>query len=860
MSLAAGIRLGPYEIVSPIGAGGMGEVYRARDHRLGRDVAVKVLPAHIATDLQARARFEREAKTLAALSHPHIVAIHDVGAEGETVFVVMELLAGETLGSRLRAGPMSWREAAKTGGAIAEGLAAAHAGGIVHRDLKPDNVFITKDGRIKILDFGLARSRAPVSEEAETASVISAKTDPGTVMGTVGYMAPEQVRGETVDHRADLFAFGAILYEMLAGARAFKRDSAVETLNAILKEEPENLLERKAGLPSAMERIVGRCLEKNPARRFQSAGDLGFALDAMSGISGISGASAAAARMSAPRRPRWQWLVAAAILLAAFAGVFLLGLRRGDRPPPSYQLLTFRRGMISNARFAPDGETVIYSATWEGNFPALFATQAGRPESRPLELPAGELLSISSSGELAIALRAHDSNLPGTLAQAPLTGGAPRELLENVSSADWSPDGKEMAIVRVRDGKSRLEYPIGHLLHESTGWISQPRVSRSGDRVAFIQHPSSGDDTGQLMRVDRQGKLTPMSGMADSMFGVAWSADDREIWYTAAAAGTSRSLFAVNTPNQPRLIARVTGSLNLMDISRAGRVLLAHETLRLAINVLAPGETQEKDLSWFDLSYLQDLSGDGRTILFDESGEGGGRGYSVYLRKTDRSPAIRIADGEAGALSPDGKWAVTKPHDALTRCMIVPTGPGERLTLKNPAGLEYHRAAWFPDNHRLVFSGNEPGHKLRLYVQDAFSGAPPVPMTPEGAVGGGSRPVVAPDGATVAAINTGGQPVFFPVAGGAPRTVNGVESQANLIRWSRDGRALFYYTTLNRSTARIYRYEMAAQKQTLWKEFTPADPAGLMAILRFSLADDEKSYAYSHLRQLSELYLADGLH
>jgi Tol biopolymer transport system component len=855
MPLTPGTRFGPYEILSPLGAGGMGEVYRAKDSRLGREVAIKVLPAHILDDPQARARFEREAKTLAALSHPNIVVIHDVGTEGAATYVVMELLAGESLGARLRRGALGWREAASTGAAIAEGLAAAHAGGVVHRDLKPDNIFITKDGRVKILDFGLARTSAPVSEEAETASVVAAKTDPGTVMGTVGYMSPEQVRGEPVDARADLFAFGAILYEMLSGARAFKRDSAVETLNAILKETPDSLAERNAKLPPALDRIVTRCLEKNPERRFQSAGDLAFALDALSGMSG-SGASGVVTAKAPPSRTRNR-IAAGAGLLALLAGVYFWGEQRGKTPPPSYKLLTYRRGTISNARFAPDGETVVYSAAWDGNPSALFATQTGRPESRALELPGGVLLSVSSTGDLALVDNAAGKGF-ATLSQAPLSGGAPRELLEYVTDADWSPDGKSLAIVRKIKGKFRLEYPIGHLLKESTGDITNPRVSRDGDRVAFIEHPVHGDDAGLLMMADRAGKMTPMSSNASAIQGVAWSADGREIWYTAAAVGIHRDLWAVQRPNRPRLVARVTGELLLCDISRGGRVLLANENIRLGINALPPGETQERDLSWFDLSYLQDISADGRTILFDESGEGGGAGYSVYLRKTDRSPAIRLGDGEAGALSPDGRWAAIKAHDTLNQALVVPTGPGERVPLKNPAGLEYHRAAWFPDSRRLVFSGNEPGRPPRLYIQNPFSDAPPSPITQEGQVSGNERPVVSPDGAEVADVGADGTVAVFPVSGGPPRPLSGIEPRIHLIGWSRDGRALYYYTS-RMSTFRIYRYDLSGRHSTLWKEITPADPAGLMAMPRFRIADDEKSYAYSYYRDLSDLYLAEGL-
>src|SRR5512135_1714397 len=302
MALPSGIRLGPYEILSPLGAGGMGEVYRARDTRLNRDVAIKVLPERVAADADALARFEREAKAVAALSHPNILALHDFGRDGGVAYAVTELLEGETLRQALSSGPLSPRRAAEYGVEIALGLAAAHEKGIVHRDLKPDNVFVTKDERIKILDFGLAKPSASsggAPDETQSPTV-SGYTEPGMVMGTVGYMSPEQVRGLPFDHRSDLFAFGAVLYEMLAGRRAFQRETAAETMTAILKEEPVHLADADGRVPPALAAVIAHCLEKKPERRFQSARDLAFALETAVSSTGRSAAVTAAAPSPPP--------------------------------------------------------------------------------------------------------------------------------------------------------------------------------------------------------------------------------------------------------------------------------------------------------------------------------------------------------------------------------------------------------------------------------------------------------------------------------------------------------------------------------------------------------------------------------
>src|SRR5712692_1012101 len=408
MTLATGTKLGPYEILLPIGAGGMGEVYRAKDSRLGRDVAIKVLPASFSADPDRLRRFEQEARAAGVLNHPNITAVYDIGSAEDAPYIVTELLEGETLRNRLLSGPLSVRKAIDYGVQIAKGLAAAHEKGIVHRDLKPENLFLTRDGRVKILDFGLAKLKPETGEDGKTdLRTVSGGTEPGVVLGTMGYMSPEQVRGRAADKRSDLFAFGTILYEMLAGQRAFRGDTAADTITAILSKEPPDLSQTNKEIHPGLDRIVRHCLEKNPEERFESARDVAFDLEALSGIS----APTAAVAGSAPAAKR-RWLapaaLAAAVALAAgLAAGYRYGKRAGFRPPPNYQQLTFRRGELYSARFAPDGQTVIYAAAWDGKPVEVFAARTDRPESRVFGLVGADIAAISRTGEMLMFVDRH---------------------------------------------------------------------------------------------------------------------------------------------------------------------------------------------------------------------------------------------------------------------------------------------------------------------------------------------------------------------------------------------------------------------------------------------------------------------
>ena len=864
MALSPGTRVGPYEVISQLGAGGMGEVYRARDTRLDRVVAVKVLPGPSASDPDLLARFEREAKAVAALSHPGILSIFDFGSDRGTTYAAMELLEGESLRARLAGGPLSQRRAVEYALQVCHALAAAHEKGIVHRDLKPENLFITRDNRIKVLDFGLAkvvRPRGPQEQETMALDSGPGATEAGVVMGTVGYMSPEQVRGAEVDPRSDIFSFGSVLYEMLAGRRAFKGDSAVETMSAILKEDPPELVGALRDVNPALDRIVRHCLEKQPEARFQSARDLAFQLESLSTSSTASAATLPGATPTAPRRrlPKaaaWGLLVLAGALLGSF---LTRAFQRAHAP--SYRQLTFRNGTISAARFAPD-ETVVYSAAWSGRPVEVFATRPESPESRSLDLSSAGVLAVSSQGELALALGCRFSRgaCRGTLARVPLSGGAPRELLRDVQDADWSPDGKDLVVVRRAKGRHRLEFPAGKVLFESSGWLSHPRFSPGGDWIAFVDHASMGDDGGAVTVVDRQGKARVLSEGWSSAWGLAWSPSGRELWFTAARTGRLQALYAVGLRGARRLVLGSPARLVLQDVSRAGRVLLARETVRGGMMVRAPGAASEQDLSWFDSSSGARMTGDGRAVLFSERGEGTQGAPTIYLRRTDGSAAVRLGEGRPLAVSPDGAWAAVV-RGSPPRLTLLPTGAGEPRDLSLGPLRGAWRASFFPRSQRLLLLGAEPGQARRAWALDLEGVAAPRPLTPgSGAVEFAGDPV-SPDERRLAVATEDGQVALYPLGAGPqaePEMLPGLPPDSVPAAWSGDGQHLF---VVQRDSVplRVFRVELASKAVTPWREIQPADPTGIVRVPSLDLGPDGGSYVYNYEHRLGELFLAEGL-
>ncbi|MFN8586182.1 MAG: protein kinase [Candidatus Eisenbacteria bacterium] len=831
MDLSAGTRLGRYEIVSLLGSGAMGVVYRARDNSLGRDVAIKVLPAAFSNEPERLRRFDQEARAAGALQHPNIVAIFDLGSHDGAPFVVTELLEGHTLRGRLEARGLPLRKALDYGVQVARGLAAAHAKGIIHRDLKPENLFVTDSGQVKILDFGLAKlvRHEPGSSSGTADSLAAtAMTEMGRVLGTVGYMAPEQVRGAAADQRADLFALGCVLYEMLTGVAPFRRESPAESMAAILGEDLPKLPADVSRQAPLLDSILHRCTEKLPGERFESARDLAFALETLaeSGAGGTGGAPGGS------------------------------GATAGD---VRYERVSFRRGAIWSARFTPDGHSVVYSASWEGKPLEVFWSHIGNPEARSLNFTNTDLLSLSPTNEMAVLLRAEfvtSFDRRGTLARVPPMGGAAREMLHDVHAAEWSRDGQQLAIVRMKSGMIRLEFPVGNVLLQTTGWISAMRFSPDGQSIAYIDHPSRNSDSGCVAIVDRKGARRVLSNDWGTLRGLAWAPGGDEVWFSADRGGAARGLYAVTLDGQLRRVLQLASNITVHDIAADGRVLIGHGPERAGINALGAGETRERDLSWLDWSLLHGISSDGRTLLLDETAEGGGTHGSVYLRDIDGSPAVRLGDGAGRSLSPDGAWVVAMRYGAggLGAPIVLPTGVGEPRDV--PTGnLHTHMAAWLPDSRHVIVSANEPGCGVRLYQLDSHTGESHA-LSPEGV--DPTEFTVVPEIEGVIAMGADHDYWVYSLTGADPKPLPQLERFDRVVTWLTGENALLFFRT-NEMPAHLYRLDLATGERTLHRDLTPPDPTGIYRIGRVRASADGKVYGYTYYMQLVDLHVISGL-
>jgi Tol biopolymer transport system component len=855
MALAAGTALGPYEIVGLIGAGGMGEVYRAKDARLQRTVAIKILPASFSTEPTRLRRFEHEARAAGSLNHPNIVAVYDVGAHDACPYIVTEFLEGQTLRDKL-VSQLSVERATDYATQIATGLAAAHAQGILHRDLKPENVFVTKDGRAKILDFGLAKSTgSTVDEGATLPSTQNDISAPGTVLGTVGYMSPEQVLGKPVDARSDIFSFGAVLYEMLAGRRAFPHESAVDTMYAILHQELPDTTGLTSRVPRPLLSILRRCLAKAPDERFQSASDLAFALSTLSNhqvepiVPGI---------VKHPAARHWLEVGLAGLSIAAVCATagYWAGGRRDNGAPPSFRQLTFRRGTVTTARFAYDGQTVIYAGRWDGKPRQLFSLRLDTTESTALPLPEADILSVSKSSELAI-LKAD-----GTLARVPLGGGGARDVADNVLAGDWAPDGTTLALVRHEGARQWLEYPIGTTIFRPIdvfNTLRSPRVSPDGEFVAVVE---SAFGSGRITIVDRSGVVKCRSRNTNIDEGAAWTPDGREVWFNRSETGLNFAVHAVALDGRERLVYRSMGVVGISDIARDGRALMVHQGVRAVMTGIGPDETSERDLTWLDFSRPQDLSSDGRVVLFTESGTGAGANPAAFVRPTDGSPAVLLGAGlRAWALSPDGKWALATKADQSAdepqlKVVLLPIGAGQARVLESSTLTSFTRGRWLPDGTRVMFNARDAGRPPRDYVQNIVSGAP-MPITPEGVSSEGG---VTPDSRFVLASGEGGSFWMYPINGGSPFPAKGLSAGDLPIRWSGDG-TMMWTVNQEHEVPEILRINVSTGRRESWRKIRSADPAGLdPASLRVVISADGRSYVFSYFRLLSDLYVAGGLH
>ncbi|MFI4942669.1 MAG: protein kinase [Burkholderiales bacterium] len=739
MPLASGTRLGPYEILAPLGAGGMGEVYRARDPRLERDVAIKVLPEHFVDDGDSLMRFQAEAKAVAALSHPNIVAIFDTGQHGDQLYVVTELLEGETMRSRLREGAFGMRKAAEHAARVAEGLAAAHEKGIVHRDVKPENLFLLNDGRVKILDFGLARQDPLLKAAGDQSSSPTAArpTNPGAMIGTVGYLSPEQARGDPADHRSDIFSLGAVLYEMLTGRRAFKGTSPAELLSSVLRDEPEMPSLTDPRIPHALDLIVHHCLEKSPDERFQSARDLAFHLDSVGGTSASQRADALGPLPASRRLPRYVPLGLLGLVLLGLA--FEVGRRVGGgargpgagRPPLAFQQVTDMPGQERQAQLAPGGESFVYVAESAGNPDIWHQRVGGR---NPVNLTADSLEAdtapaYSPDGE-RIAFRSERDG--GGIFVMGSTGESVKRLTDFGEDPAWSPDGKQI-VFSDKTGQDPYSRPgeghlflvdlvgtsgIRQLTHEHDA--VQPRWSPSGSRIAFWGlRGNSGQRDLWTIPADAKGEPAALSVTEDPAmdWNPVWAPDGKSLYFSSERGG-SMNLWRVGiddatgrTRGEPEPVTTPSRTSGSISFSRDGKQMMYVSSdrrstiLRVGLDPVT-GRVTDPPRPVFRGSrviYTQDISPNGDWIAFTTLG---GR-EDLYVVKSDGTGYRQLTDDahrdRGPRWSPDGtRLAFYSDRSGRYETWAIrPDGSGlEQLT--KATGLARTEVTWAPDGKRIA--------------------------------------------------------------------------------------------------------------------------------------------------------------
>ena len=907
MPLAPGTRLGVYELVSQLGAGGMGEVYKARDPKLDRFVAIKVLRPHLATDASLLARFELEAKAVAALSHPNILGIFDFGQEFGQTYAVMELLEGESLRDRLRDGPLTTRAAVEIATQAAHGLAAAHDKGIVHRDVKPENIFLCEDGRVKVLDFGLVKHVLPFSGPSSGASSVPTAaynsgegllTEQGIVLGTTGHMSPEQIRGLPVDHRADIFALGTVIYEMLGGRPAFRRDSAIETLNAVLKEEPEDLLGIRGDLPPALDSLVARCLEKRPENRFQSMKDLAYAL-------GTYGSAAGRGRRPALAVPRFlRSTLLLACTASAVATLALVALAWSLQWPPfraaaapSFARLTYASGLVESAFFTADGRSVYFTARLQGGRPEVLVVTPESPDPKPLGLQDSVLLGISPASELAILrrpARSLTSVQRGTLAMAPGGGGPGRDLQEDVSDAAW--DGQDLSLLILdKDLNLRLEYPVGRTLwtvHAMTHPAKLLRCSRRA-RVAALVEGISGART-EIAAYDREGRRSVLftkldDGNGSTITGMAWHPDG-SLWFSELQ-GDQTAVQVLAAGGKLRTAWRGGGAHQLMDIAPDGRILLAAHQVRRSVLVQGGGEPLPRDLSIQGSTQGLGLTPDGKAMLLLESPilDGGTAHDLTFFRGVDGGPALRLGRGQGRALSADGAWAslfnsdgnpahladhfaaayraigldpatALDPLKSQSCLFFVPTGPGRPWAMRLPPSIQAADLGYpVPGTDRVVFYGTEKGRPGRIFLADRQGGGLR-PLTPEGIdyVYAGLNPV-SPDGRSFLVAKDTEHWFRIGLDGGEPVPFVDLQPGERLIGWSGDGKGVLLRSAAEELPVKVFQQDAASGRRRLVATFLPPDLSGHVQTRSVYASADGRVLAYTVERKLSDLFLVGGL-
>ncbi len=850
-----------YRIERELGEGGMATVYLAGDLKHHRRVAIKVLKPELAAVLGAD-RFLVEIKTTASLQHPNILPLYDSGEADGFLFYVMPYVEGETLRARLdRETQLGVEESVKLVSEVADALGYAHRQGVVHRDIKPENILLHA-GRPMVADFGIAL--------AVSAAAGGRMTETGLSLGTPHYMSPEQATAEkTITNRSDVYSLGAVLYEMLTGQPPHLGGSAQQIIMKIVTEEPAPVTRLRKSVPPNVDAAASKALEKLPADRFETATAFAEALQNPAfrvtggAVAGTPGARGFRGWIRSP----WSW----GMITVAVAGVVLsVLLMRGAAPasPPWFTARTFDSHSIFNARFMPDGQTIVFSGMPDvGIVSRLYVIRPDHTDPVPFGPDSAHLLDVSSTGQLAILT--HASYLgghrlfSGTLATVSLRGEAPREVTTGVREADWGPNGKTMAVIRDSSGTDLLEYPVGMVLVRSQGYLSDPRVSPSGDAIAYLEHPAKFDDRGSAIIADRTGRTLAKSVDFQGTEGVAWWPDGKGIFYSAAGGGgtgvVSFALRELDRSGRNGWALSGPGDLTVQDVSREGRVLLTDDRQIERVVGRGPGAAEETDMGVRNWSQRPVLSGDGRYLAYSDAGSMGGTDYSLLWRKSDGSPLVRLGAGTPMAVARGDGLVLAGLPTTPAKLMLYPTGPGSarRIDSGQFQTLDLGTSGDVRVAGRdtiVFFCGTEPQRSERCYV-DSRSHAAPIPVTPPGT----SQAVISPDGRRVLA-RVGDSVAIYPLDGGAPRRAPGVRPGDVLIRWSPEGREVWVWT--NRSSASsldFARVDPVTGARATLQSVVPRELGGVRGFDRPTLADDPHVYAYNQFLYTSRLYTVDGL-
>ena len=852
-----GETIGPYEVLSQLGSGAMGVVYLAQDVRLGRKIALKLLPSQFTNDKDRLRRFQQEARAASALNHPNILTVYEVEQRDSLHYIATEFVDGVTLRQHMQAGRMSLDEVLNIATQVASALQAAHAAGIAHRDIKPENIMIRSDGYIKVLDFGLAKLT-----ESEL-SPAAAETNPGVVMGTPRYMSPEQARGLDVDLRTDIFSLGTVIYELVTGKLPFEGETTSDVIAALIKDEPESMRTSVPELPVEFEQVVSKALAKDRGQRYQTIAEFASALQELKDEIKLGAfvltndgslnahtiksrtATDAQAKQKTERvslSKGWTLTIALGlILIVAVVAVFSFRRRSQlvknspsvkEKIEATSRQLTNRDGFISAARFGPDGKRVVYSAGFDGKPLELFYNNGEAAESSSAGIESASLKSVSKSGKIAVLVNFElnwSDGYNGTLKILSAGGGQSETTIVGVDDAAFAPDGSFAVFRRSLYGEQQLEYPEGTVLYTSHGWMSYPRFSPKGDKIAFFEHPL-GDYSGSVAVFDLASKQrTYLLTDWQALKGLAWNPKTNDIWFGGSKENKTARINSVSLSGQvqEKVYWLPTQNARIEDISDDGRILINRGISNHTTVIMLSGKSQSKDIdtrgAW---STSADISADGKTLLFYQWGYESSDGSDmsgVYLQRLDGSGPVKLGPGKALALSPDGKWALalqpTKPQPQL---ILLSTSVGQPKPLSSVGIKEYHFASFFPDGKQILFTGVEAREnaEIRSFVQDINTGQFH-PLTQEGTI----ALRVSPDGKRVIILQPDRTFYIQGLDGGEPKEIPGLERDDEPIQWSDDGRAVFVKAAGDFAT-KIYRVNLSTGERREWQNIDPQNKVG----------------------------------